>query len=110
DDETNATLNELLLNDNKPFPDLLKQYVTDEVKAKEILDTNPRSKTGALQSAGLMRHYAIPGSQRCIDCHMGSPSASFVLGFTPLQINRRKTGEGGVIEPTAPDELTQLQR
>lgn len=110
DDETSATLNELLLNDNKPFPDVLKQYVTDEVKAQALLATNPRSKTGALQSAGLMRHYAIPGSQRCIDCHMGAPSASFVLGFTPLQISRRKKGEGGVIEPSAADEVTQLQR
>ena len=41
---------------------------------------------------------------------MGSPSESFVLGFTPLQIARRPTGSGGVYEPAAGDELTQLQR
>ena len=39
---------------------------------------------------------------------MGSPSASFVLGFTPLQINRRKTGRAA--SSARPDELTQLQR
>ena len=41
---------------------------------------------------------------------MGSPSRSFVLGFTPLQINRRKKGEGGTQDEDAPgdDELSQL--
>ena len=41
---------------------------------------------------------------------MGSPSQSFVLGFNPLQINRRPVGVGGVSFETGPDELTQLQR
>ncbi len=54
--------------------------------------------------------HAIPGSPRCIQCHMGSPSQSFVLGFTPRQINRRPQGVGGTLEATGPDELTQLQR
>ena len=41
---------------------------------------------------------------------MGSPSESFVLGFTPLQVARRPDGTGGVYEPAMGDELTQLQR
>ncbi len=41
---------------------------------------------------------------------MGSASASFVLGFMPLQIARRPQGTAGVIEPAMGDELTQLQR
>ncbi len=41
---------------------------------------------------------------------MGSPSASFILGFTPLQIRRRPLGQSGVIEPAGPDELSQLDR
>jgi hypothetical protein len=41
---------------------------------------------------------------------MGSPSQSFNLGFTPLQIHRRPIGVGGIIEESGPDELTQLQR
>ena len=49
-----------------------------------------------------MRRYAIPGAQRCIECHMGSPSASFVLGFTPLQIARRPAGQGGVYRGRRP--------
>ena len=41
---------------------------------------------------------------------MGSQNGSFVLGFTPLQLARRPTGMSGTLEPTAGDELTQLQR
>ena len=41
---------------------------------------------------------------------MGSPSQTFILGFTPLQVKRRPVGVGGIIEPAAADELTQLQR
>ncbi|HTQ05708.1 MAG TPA: hypothetical protein VMI54_17720 [Polyangiaceae bacterium] len=61
-------------------------------------------------SSGQIRHYAIPSTQRCDQCHMGSSSHSFVLGFTPWQIDRRKAGEGGVYEDPNADELTQLQR
>ena len=61
----------------------------------------------------------------CVQCHMGSPSSSFILGFTPVQINRKPyVGEPdmfapadkllgyGVLEDYAPgpDELTQLRR
>ncbi|MGZ3438354.1 MAG: hypothetical protein ACXVDD_02515, partial [Polyangia bacterium] len=49
-----------------------------------------------------------PGSARCIQCHMGRDA--FVLGFTPLQLLRRAGSDGGVYEPAAGDELTQLQR
>ena len=41
---------------------------------------------------------------------MGSPSASFVLGFTPCRSRRRAKGEGGVTRTPAADELNQLQR
>ena len=61
-------------------------------------------------SPPVKRHYAIPGSQRCIQCHMGSATADFALGFLPLQIARRATNTGGSYEPTGDDELTQLQR
>ena len=47
---------------------------------------------------------------RCVQCHMGSPTQDFVLGFIPLQVARRATGTGGTYEPTGADELTQLQR
>ena len=60
--------------------------------------------------SGLIRHYAIPSTQRCDQCHMGSSSHSFVLGFTPWQVDRRKSGEGGLYEEPNDDELTQLQR
>jgi hypothetical protein len=60
--------------------------------------------------SGQIRHYAIPSTQRCDQCHMGSSSHSFVLGFTPWQVDRRKKGEGGIYEDPNDDELTQLQR
>jgi mono/diheme cytochrome c family protein len=41
---------------------------------------------------------------------MGSHTQAFILGFTPLQINRRPKGTSGTIEDTADDELSQLQR
>jgi mono/diheme cytochrome c family protein len=110
DDETQASLLTDPLRDGKPFADRVFSYVTDEQKAQPIIDGKPANLTDALESAGVTRHYALPGSERCIQCHEGSPSQSFVLGFTPLQIARRASGTGGVYEEASGDELTQLQR
>jgi len=108
DDESEADLLQTQRNNLTPFADDLVLYNTDEPLAANVL-ANGGGETELLV-ADAARHYAIPGSDRCIQCHMGSPSAAFVLGFTPLQINRRPVGEGGVIEPTGADELSQLQR
>ncbi len=110
DSESDAALVDTPLNDGLPFADTVLLYNTDEQLAAAILSTHPAAPETQLLNNHAARHYAIPSSQRCIQCHMGSPSQSFVLGFTPLQINRRPVGVGGVIEPTGPDELTQLQR
>jgi mono/diheme cytochrome c family protein len=113
DDEADATLVENLLYSGVPFPDTVLDYNTDEQLAAAVLAGQPADPEEALLEAHAIRHYAIPSSQRCIQCHMGSPSQDFVLGFTPLQINRRPTGTGGTIEDkgvAGPDELTQLQR
>jgi mono/diheme cytochrome c family protein len=113
-DETEAVLNTLLLNNQQPatFKDRVFSYIVDGPKAEAIKNTNPPNLDYALeiQNPGVLRHYAIPGSERCIQCHMGSPSASFVLGFTPLQVSRAPAGTSGVIEDAAGGELTQLQR
>lgn len=108
DDESEADLVQTQRNNLTPFADDLFLYNTDEPLAANVLERGGGESD--LLVAGAARHYAIPGSDRCIQCHMGSPSAGFVLGFTPLQINRRPVGEGGVIEPTGADELSQLQR
>lgn len=110
DDESQATLLNDPLRNGKPFADRLFTYVTDEKKAAQIAATNPSNLKSALDKAGVTRHYALPGSERCVQCHMGSPTTDFVLGFTPLQVQRRRTAEGGTYEPTVGDELTQLQR
>ncbi|XYI00232.1 hypothetical protein ACMHYB_10980 [Sorangium sp. So ce1128] len=82
---------ELYLN-GEPFPDYVRPYVENE-------------KTGRLES------YAVPGATRCVACHAGSESESFVLGITPVQLNRRASGEGGVYtEEVLEDELDQLER
>ncbi len=110
DDESQATLVTNPLRNGKPFADRIFTYVTDEQKAQPIIASNPSDLETALGNAHISRHYAIPGSERCIQCHEGSPSASFVLGFRPVQIARRATGTGGVYEAAVGDELTQLQR
>ena len=113
EDETQAVLLNDPLRDGQPFTDRVTEYFTDEPKAKALLASMPMSfdeQTFESDNPGLVRHYGIPGSQRCIQCHMGSPSASFVLGFTPLQVSTVAPGHSGVIEPASGDELTQLKR
>lgn len=92
-DETEqvATLVDAPYRDGTPWKDLVFDVVVDPQKGK-------------------VRPYAIPGKQRCIDCHMGSPTQNFVLGFQPLQINKRPLGGAGrLTEPEAHD-LDQVQR
>jgi mono/diheme cytochrome c family protein len=111
DDETDARLLKLPLRDGNPFTDSLLIYATDEPHEQSIRDSNPQNLAFELKKVpGLMRHYAIPGSTRCVQCHMGSPDGNFVLGFLPLQIHRRPTGVGGTYEAVGDDELNQLQR
>jgi mono/diheme cytochrome c family protein len=109
-DESQATLSNQPLRDSTPFADQIFTIITDEAKDQALKATNPANLAAAEDAAKITRHYALPGSERCIQCHMGSPSASFVLGFTPLQVARRADGEGGVYEPASGDELTQVQR
>ncbi|MCG8554910.1 MAG: hypothetical protein MJD61_06425 [Proteobacteria bacterium] len=108
--ETEALLVRDPLRNGAPFRDRLVTIVTDEQQAQAVIESNPLNVQFALQDKGLTRTYAMPGSERCLHCHMGSPSHSFVLGFTPLQVHRRPLGEGGVVEPAGSDELNQLQR
>lgn len=92
-DETEqvATLVTAPYRDGTPWKDLVYSVPIDEVKGK-------------------FRDYAIPGRQRCIDCHSGSPSKNFVLGFQPLQINKRGFGEAGRLDPALSSDLNQVQR
>ncbi len=92
-DETEqvATLVEAPYRDGTAWKDLVFDVIVDENKGK-------------------IRPYAIPGKQRCIDCHLGSPTQNFVLGFQPLQINKRPLGGAGrLAEPEAHD-LDQVER
>jgi mono/diheme cytochrome c family protein len=113
--ETKAVLLTDPLRDGQPFTDRLVPYVADEPRARAIRAGFPNPKDDyrlnqALGAPGVLRHYAIPGSGRCVQCHMGSPSEAFVLGFTPLQVATKAPGWSGVIEKATSDELTQLQR
>ncbi|HEX7481776.1 MAG TPA: hypothetical protein VF331_28475, partial [Polyangiales bacterium] len=110
DAETEAVLLQDPLRNGKPWRDHLLTYVTDARAAKKITDSHPSNVLDALEQGGVTRTYAVPGSERCWHCHMGSDNASFVLGFIPVQVNRRPLGEGGVIDPAERDELGQLQR
>jgi mono/diheme cytochrome c family protein len=110
DDETEAHLSRDPLRDGTPFRDKLITVTVDEPMAKAIIDSHPSDLTYELEEAnvGVVRRYAIPGSARCVQCHMGREG--FVLGFTPLQLLRRKSDEGGVYESGLGDEMTQLDR
>ena len=90
-DETEqvATLVETPYRDGTPWKDTVLYVTTDEKKGTE-------------------RKYAIPARHRCVECHMGSND--FVLGFTPLQINRRAPGEYARNQKITTDELTLADR
>ncbi len=60
------------------------------------------------ENTGKTRKYVIPGKQRCVECHKGGQD--FVLGFTPLQLNRRPFGAAGRDREIGEDEATQIQR
>lgn len=105
-DETEATLLAEPYKDGNDFADHIIEYVKDEPLNDELIAKMDRYLNPFKE--GAKRHYAIPGADRCVQCHLGQ--SSFVLGFLPLQIRRRPMGEGGVIEPAEPDELNQLER
>ncbi|MBC8133442.1 MAG: hypothetical protein H7X95_10720, partial [Deltaproteobacteria bacterium] len=126
EDETMATLANLPYRDGTPFADQVRTYFTDELFYQGLVDKiGPTGQFDvrlekaladdavARKEAGkptLQQHYAIPGRIRCVQCHMGSPTNNFVLGFFPMQIARREADTGGTYEPTGEDELNQLQR
>ena len=90
--ETSATLNTTVYHDGSQFADVVMPLVTDV-------------------NSGATRTYAVPGRTRCNDCHQGSESDSFILGFTPIQINRRAAGDAsGHQSAPGADELSQLGR
>jgi mono/diheme cytochrome c family protein len=122
DDEMTATLwdGRNRDGDSTGFSDLTEEYITNEVAYQDVVDNIPpgagtkaekiKKELNDPKHAGLVQHYAIPGSIRCVQCHRGSPTQDFVLGFFPLQIAQRAADTGGVYEPVDADELNQLQR
>lgn len=143
-DEARAELVKDPYNDQTPFRDLLLRHVIDEElalangfdpdteagidaalgadDARRASGLAPTVDAGIDGARQLTRGYALPGRDRCVQCHMGSrtgvltangsvPNASFILGFNPYQVDRRPEDAGGVFDgPVGPDELTQLRR
>lgn len=89
ENESEAQLVTLPYRDGTPFKDDIFKIVIDE-------------------NTGQTRKYAIPGKQRCVECHKGTQD--YVLGFTPLQLNRRTVGSAGRERDVGADELSQIQR
>lgn len=122
DEETQATLVTSPLRNGQPFTDVLKTLIIDEPKAAEAKAKKDageiRNYTFELDQVHAVRRYAIPGKERCIQCHMGNKD--FVLGFSPLQVNQRPCDaetvqadghcEGGILHATGESEVSQLQR
>jgi hypothetical protein len=109
DAETEATLVDQPYRDGNGFKDQVFNVLIDEQLEDQVLREHGDDLDMMLET-GARRTYALPGSDRCVHCHMGAPGSNFVLGFTPLQIHRRPLGEGGVIEPAEAHELDQLDR
>lgn len=91
DDATEAELLTTPYRDGTPWKDLVLS-----------LDFN--------RQTGQKRSYLVPARHRCEQCHQGGVGESFVLGFTPLQINRRELGEAARDLPVGRDELMQVRR
>ena len=121
-DETIARRVKDPFRNGQPAADRLCTYITDESTPRDPAK-NPISDQISKEyctymtqeelddsSSGLIRHYAIPSTDRCDQCHMGSSSHSYILGFNPWQVDRRPDGEGGVFEVPTEDELSQLSR
>jgi hypothetical protein len=89
DTQTAALLVKTPYRDGTPWKDVVKN-----------IEVNEATKATRL--------YPIPGRQRCVDCHQGSDN--FTLGFTPLQLNRRKNGEGGSERQPGRSEILQIDR
>ncbi len=107
--------------DGKPWADRLCPIIVNELQSRDEeahpVTTSNREECKYMTDedlqnpeTGLVRHYAIPGSQRCDECHMGANNRSYILGFSPWAADHRPMGEGGVFEKPHTDELTQLQR
>ncbi len=62
------------------------------------------------KQTGQKRSYVVPARHRCEQCHAGAANDSFVLGFTPLQLNRRDLGEAARDQVVGKDELSQVSR
>ncbi|HEY8947045.1 MAG TPA: hypothetical protein VIM73_22530, partial [Polyangiaceae bacterium] len=104
-----------------PAADRLCPYITDESAPRDPVE-NPISEPVneyceymteeelADPGSGRIRHYAIPSTERCDQCHMGSNNRSYILGFSPWQVDRRSPGEGGIYEDPKGDELSQMAR
>jgi len=97
-------------NDGQPFKATTLFYNTDEQLAKDLSTQPSGNPQLVLVNGRAARHYAVPSRDQCGACHQGSSTGNFVLGFTPLQLNRRPYGEGGVRDTPGSDEMTQLQR
>lgn len=109
------------LKNREPWADRMCPVVVDESKPrdpeKNPIITAPHRECTYMTpdeeddvNSGTVRHYAIPGARRCDECHMGSNNHSYILGFSPWQVDRRPLGEGGVYDAPNPDELDQLKR
>ena len=110
ENESQATLLTDPYRSGIPFRDHTVTYVADEAKVSDILAKYPKDRAYALRKGHALRSYAVTGAYRCGQCHLGSSSNDFTLGFQPLQIVRRKLHEGGNIDSVGEDELSQLTR
>ncbi len=92
--ETDAALRTFPRHNGLPFAAGTTSYTTDELVSQATLAENPQNPTLQLVLNRAERHYAVLSVDQCGACHQGTAAGNFVLGFTPLQLNRRPVGRG----------------
>ena len=94
DDETTATLANLPYRDGTPFADQVRTYITDELAYQDLVDSIGPAPTSSAAQRSLNDALVdnpdlvssttpFPGSMRCVQCHMGSPTEGLRARLLP---------------------------
>lgn len=91
-EQTEAVLLDAPYRDGTPWKDLVIKDSFDE--------TRPGSE----------RKYVVPAKHRCVQCHQGTSQKSFVLGFSPYQINIQTEDHLGNTKVVNTEKAVQMDR
>ena len=85
---------------------LLAEPYRDGTPWKDLVLTEPFDES----REGIERKYVVPARHRCVQCHQGTASKSFVLGFAPYQIQFDETSWNAGGGATSREARSQMDR